>query len=115
MAGWLGEVIAGWFSRQTKAEAVETLLAAGLPIGPVQDAREVYGCPHVEARQTLIDVPDPVLGTVRLVGPPFKMSGDPRPVANAAPLLGQHSAEILRETLGYSHEKVSRLQEEGVL
>ena len=115
MTGWLGEVIAGWFGRRTKAEAVETLLAAGLPIGPVQDAREVYGCPHVEARQTLIDVPDPVLGTVRLVGPPFKMSGDPRPVTNAAPLLGQHSVEILRETLGYSHQKVSRLQEEGVL
>jgi crotonobetainyl-CoA:carnitine CoA-transferase CaiB-like acyl-CoA transferase len=115
MNGWLGELIAGWFARHTKAEAVDTLLAGGLPIGPVQDAREVYECPHVAARGTLIDVPDPVLGTVRLVGPPFKMSGEPLPVAKAAPGLGEHNAGILRETLGYSDEQVSRLQEEGVL
>ena len=59
MAGWLGEIIAEWFRGQTKAEAAEKLLAAGLPVGPVQNAREIYDCPHVEARHMLIDVPDP--------------------------------------------------------
>jgi crotonobetainyl-CoA:carnitine CoA-transferase CaiB-like acyl-CoA transferase len=115
MTGWLGEIIADWFIGQTKAEAVNKLLSAGLPIGPVQDAREIYECLHVEARQTLIDVPDPILGTVKLVGPAFKMSGDPLPVTKAAPLLGEHSAEILKERCGYSAEKVQQLQEEGVL
>ena len=115
MAGWLGEIIAAWFAARTKAEAVETLLAAGLPVGPVQNAQEIYECPHVAARQTLIDVPDPILGSVRLVGPPFKLSGDPRPLTGAAPLLGEHTAEILREMLGYSEEQVSRLQAEGVV
>ena len=83
MTGWLGEIIAEWFSGQTKAEAAEKLLAVGLPVGPVQNAQEIFDCPHVAARQTLIDVPDPVLGTVRLVGPPFKLSGDPEPLAAA--------------------------------
>jgi CoA:oxalate CoA-transferase len=115
MSGWLGEVIADWFSAHTKAEAAEKLLAAGLPVGPVQNAQEIFGCPHVEARRTLIDVPDPVLGSVKLVGPPFKLSASPEPVARAAPLLGEHTSEILRETLGYSDEKVAQLQEEGVL
>ncbi len=46
----------------------------------------------------LIDVPDPILGSVRLVGPPFKMSGNPEPLTGAAPLLGEHNAEILRES-----------------
>jgi CoA:oxalate CoA-transferase len=115
MAGWLGEIIAGWFSGQTKAEAAERLLAAGLPAGPVQNAREIYDDPHVKARGTLIDVPDPILGTVRLVGPPFKMSGSPEPVTMAAPLLGEDSADILREMLGYSDQDVTRLQAEGVL
>ncbi len=115
MAGWLGEIIAGWFAGQTKAEAAEKLLAAGLPVGPVQNAREIYECPHVEARRTLIDVPDPILGTVKLVGPPFKMSGDPEPVTRAAPLLGEHTSEILREMLGYTDQEVTRLQTEGVL
>jgi CoA:oxalate CoA-transferase len=115
MSGWLGDVIADWFSGQTKAEAAEKLLAAGLPVGPVQNAQEIYECPHVEARETLIDVPDPVLGSVKIVGPPFKMSRSPEPVTRAAPLLGEHTSEILRETLGYSDEKVAQLQEEGVL
>jgi len=115
MGGWLGEIIAAWFGSQTKAEASAKLLAAGLPVGPVQNAREIYESPHTATRQTLIDVPDPVLGTVRLVGPPFKMSGHPEPVRGAAPLLGEHSAEILREMLGYSAEEVTRLQAEGVL
>jgi crotonobetainyl-CoA:carnitine CoA-transferase CaiB-like acyl-CoA transferase len=115
MAGWLGEIIADWFAGQTQAEATARLLAAGLPVGPVQDAREIYECPHVEARGLLIDVPDPVLGPIRLVGPPFKMSGDPEPVTGAAPLLGEHTVEILRETLGYTGLDVARLQAEGVV
>ena len=115
MAGWLGQTIAGWFRGQTKAEAAERLLAAGLPAGPVQNAQEIHECPHVKARGTLIDVPDPILGTVRLVGPPFKMSGSPEPVTMAAPLLGEDTADILREMLGYSDQDVTRLQAEGVL
>jgi len=115
MAGWLGQIIAGWFRGQTTAEAAERLLAAGLPAGPVQNAQEIHECPHVKARGTLIDVPDPILGTVRLVGPPFKMSGSPAPVTMAAPLLGEHTADILREMLGYSDQDVTRLQAEGVL
>ena len=115
MAGWLGQIIAGWFRGQTTAEAAERLLAAGLPAGPVQNAQEIHECPHVRARGTLIDVPDPILGTVRLVGPPFKMSGSPEPVTMAAPLLGEDTADILREMLGYSDQDVTRLQAEGVL
>ncbi len=115
MTGWLGEILDEWFKRHTKAEAVEKLLAAGLPVGPVQNAKEIFECPHVAARQQLIDVPDPVLGTARLVGPPFKMSGNTEPVRKSAPLLGEHSSEVLRERLGYSDEQVSQLHEEGVV
>ncbi len=115
MSGWLGEIVAAWFGRLTKAEAAEKLLAAGLPVGPVQNAQEIFDCPHVAARQTLIDVPDPVLGAVKLVGPPFKMSGSPEPVTRAAPLLGEHTSEILRDRLGYSDEHLTRLREEGVV
>ena len=115
MTGWLGEIINGWFAGQTKAEASAKLLAAGLPVGPVQNAKEVYEDAHVAARKLMIDVPDPVLGTVKLVGPVAKMSGDPTPVAAAAPRLGEHSGEILAEMLGYREEDVARLAAEGVI
>jgi CoA:oxalate CoA-transferase len=115
MTSWLGEEINAWFAGRTKKEASEKLLAAGLPVGPVQTAQEVFDDPHVAARKLLIDVPDPVLGTVKLVGPVAKMSGDPAPVTAAAPRLGEHSGEILREMLGYTEEDVARLKADGVI
>jgi crotonobetainyl-CoA:carnitine CoA-transferase CaiB-like acyl-CoA transferase len=115
MSGWLGEIIAAWFRARTKAAAAEKLLAVGLPVGPVQNAQEIFADPHVQARHLLIDVPDPVLGSVRLVGPPFKLSASPDPLTRPAPRLGEHNAEVLRERLGYSDQRVSELQAEGAL
>jgi crotonobetainyl-CoA:carnitine CoA-transferase CaiB-like acyl-CoA transferase len=115
MTGWLGEVIAGWFRGRTKADAAASLLAAGLPVGPVQNAREIFEDPHVEARHMLIEVPDPILGSVRLVGPPFKLSGSPEPLVGAAPRLGEHTSQILTDMLGYTDQQVADLQAEGVL
>lgn len=115
MGGWLGEIINGWFRTQTKAEATSRLLAAGLPIGPVQTAKEVFDDAHVAARKLMIDVPDPVLGSVKLVGPVPKLAADPAPIAQAAPRLGEHSGEILKDTLGYTEEDVARLAAEGVI
>src|ERR1051325_8101638 len=60
MSGWLGEIISDWFRKQTKAGATEKLLAVGLPIGPVQNAQEIYDDPQVAARKLMIDVPDPI-------------------------------------------------------
>ena len=115
MSGWLGDVINDWISRQTKAEATNKLLAVGLPIGPVQTAKEVFECSHVAARQLMIDVPDPILGSVKLVGPVARMSSNPEPRTQPAPLLGQHNAEILTELLGYTEEQVSQLKEQAVI
>ena len=63
----------------------------------------------------MISVPDPILGSVKLVGPVAKMSGNPEPITRPAPLLGQHNAEVLNELLGYSADKVTQLKAEGVI
>jgi len=115
MTGWLGDIVNEWFRRQTKTEATKKLLGAGLPIGPVQTAQEIFDDPHVAARQLMIDVPDPILGSVKLVGPVARMSGQPQPLAAPAPLLGQHNAEVLAELLGYTKEQVARLKADGVI
>ncbi len=114
MGGWLGALIQEWFAARTKAEAVERLLAAGLPIGPVQNAKEVFEDPHAAARRRFIEVTDPILGPVKLVGPAFKMSEAPEPPTRPAPRLGEHSEEILGEVLGYSSERIAALREQGV-
>ncbi len=115
MSGWLGDIIRAWFQAQTKSGATSKLLGVGLPIGPVQNAQEIFDDPQVAARQLMIEVPDPVLGSVKLVGPVAKLSGSPRPRTDAAPMLGEHNAEVLMEMLGYTREQVGRLEEDGVI
>jgi CoA:oxalate CoA-transferase len=115
MAGWLGEIISGWFHSQTKAAATTKLLAVGLPIGPVQNAQEIFDDPQVAARRLMIDVPDPILGSVKLVGPVAKLSGNPEPLTGPAPRLGQHNEEVLTEILGYTNQQVDRLKVDGVI
>jgi CoA:oxalate CoA-transferase len=115
MSGWLGEIINEWFAQYTRAEASEKLLAAGLPVGPVQDAKDIFEDPHVAARKLMIDVPDPVLGSVKLVGPVAKLSANPEPRTEPAPLLGEHSAEILSGELGYTPEQIAELKEQKVI
>ena len=115
MGGWLGDIINGWFRQQTKADATSKLLAAAVPVGPVQNAEEIFHDPHVAVRKLLLEVPDPILGKVKLVGPVAKMSGSPEPLACPAPLLGQHSAQIVSEVLGYTEDQVSQLKKDGII
>lgn len=114
MEGELGRIIAGWFAEHTRAEATDRLLAAGLPVGPVQTAEDIHACPQIAARELIIDVPDPVIGTARLVGTPFKMSGNTTPIIRPAPGLGEHSEDILAE-IGHSPERITELREAGVI
>jgi CoA:oxalate CoA-transferase len=113
--GFLKPIVEGWIASRTTKEVVDTLLEHGLPVGPVQNAQEIFECPHVAARRTLVEVDDPVAGTVKLVGPPIKMSNQTTPIAFPAPRLGEHNEEILRELLGYSPEQIKNLAEAGVL
>lgn len=115
MDGELGRAIEAWFAAHTRQEASDKLLAAGLPVGAVQTAEDIFSCPHLAERELLIDVPDPILGEVRLVGPPVKMSGSTTPITNAAPLLGEHAEDILAGQLGRSPDEIAALRADGVI
>ena len=81
----------------TTAHWVARMLAAGVPAGPIHDFSQVFADPHTQARHMIEDVDHPVAGRVRTLGFPLKMSDTPLRVRRAPPLLGEHSAEILRE------------------
>ena len=113
--GFLKPIVEGWVAGLTTEEVVEQLLAQGLPVGPVQNSQDIFNCPHVAARRSLLEVDDPVAGKVKLVGPPIKMSSQMEPPARPAPRLGEHNAEILQELLGYTPEQVREVLDAGVL
>ena len=82
---------------RSTAEWVERMLAAGVPAGPIHDFQQVFADPHTQARRMIEDVEHPVAGTVHTLGFPLKLSETPLRVRRPPPLLGEHSAEILRE------------------
>jgi formyl-CoA transferase len=87
---------------------LETLGAAGVVAGPIYDMAQVYADPHVQARNMLVDLEDPELGTLRNIGIPVKLSETPGRIRRRAPSLGEHSVEILKE-FGFSLEEVNSL------
>ena len=63
----------------------------------------------------VVEAEHPTAGSVRMAGIPFELSRTPASVRNAAPLLGEHTAEILADLLGKSAEDIATLREKGVL
>ena len=78
-------------------EWVQALLEAGVPCGAIHDYGQVVADPHTLAREMVVEVEHPVEGVVRALGVPVKLSETPGAVRRPAPLLGEHTAEVLRE------------------
>ena len=100
------------FTTQTSDHWIETLLAHGIPAGPILTYPEAFGSDHAQARRMKIEIEHPVEGTVPNIGFAVKMLGTPQQVRHAPPLLGQHTAEVLAE-FGIDAEEQQRLAAEG--
>ena len=102
------------FAKRKRTELVDALEAAGVPCGPINSVPEVFEEPQVKHRNMLIDVPHPLSGTVPLINTPMRFTEHPLDVGHAPPLLGEHTAAILRE-IGYDEEKIKSLTETGAI
>ena len=89
------------FVTKTMAEWLDLLDAAGLPCAPINTVDKVVNDPQVAARQMIVEIEHPTAGVTKMPGVPVKFSATPGVVDRPAPILGQHTAEILREKLGW--------------
>ncbi len=76
---------------------------------------DVFSDPHFKAREMIIDVPHPTLGSLPQPGIVPKLSRTPGRVPHAGPAMGAHTEEILRGMLGLSQEEIAALRQEGVV
>ena len=103
------------FLTRTYEEWEAVLLPAGIPMGAINTIDQVVDHAQVRARASLVESTHPVAGSIRMTGPPVRMSDTPGMVRTPAPLLGEHTEEILRERLDMTTEEVSRLKREGII
>jgi crotonobetainyl-CoA:carnitine CoA-transferase CaiB-like acyl-CoA transferase len=87
---------------------------AGVPAGPINNYAEALADPQALARGMVVDLVHPGAGDIKALGVPVKLSETPGAVERAAPLLGQHTAEILKE-LCYSDSQLKALVSKGVV
>jgi crotonobetainyl-CoA:carnitine CoA-transferase CaiB-like acyl-CoA transferase len=90
-------LLAALMKTRTRAGWLSALEAAKVPCGPINDLAEVFADPQVAARDMTVAMPHPLSGSVRLVASPIKLSATPVQYRCPPPLLGEHTAQILRE------------------
>ena len=110
--GALADRIESVTAARPRRHWLEALQAAEVPAGPINRYDEVFTDPQVLAREMVVDVEHPTLGRIRTLGSPVKLSHTPPRVDRRAPLLGEHTAAVLREA-GFDEAAIARLQGRG--
>jgi crotonobetainyl-CoA:carnitine CoA-transferase CaiB-like acyl-CoA transferase len=110
----LTDLMAEVLRTRTRDEWIAAFDAAGVPAGPVHTIGEALNHPQVQVRGMVVDVEHPQAGPTRALGCPVHFSETPTSVRRHAPMLGEHSRELLRE-YGYSDGEIDAFAAEGVI
>jgi formyl-CoA transferase len=110
----LAAMIEGVMSQQPCRHWLSQLDAADIPCGPINNYAQVFADPQIAARGMVLQTDHPVLGPLRTLGSPIKMSATPADASRRAPLLGEHTNEVLLE-FGLSEDEVAGLRRSGAI
>jgi crotonobetainyl-CoA:carnitine CoA-transferase CaiB-like acyl-CoA transferase len=100
---------------RTKSDWLATLEGAKVPCGAINTLNEVLTDPQVHARSMVSDWVHPIKANLKLVASPIKMSLTPVRQDLPPPMLGQHTAQVLQEVLGWSAQQQGALRDKGII
>jgi crotonobetainyl-CoA:carnitine CoA-transferase CaiB-like acyl-CoA transferase len=102
-------------AERSQQDWIDAMEAAGVPCGPINDLRQVFENPQVQARGMRIDLERPDTGPVALVAHPLKASRTPPAYHRAPPRLGEHTDEVLATMLGWDAARIAQARRDGVI
>ncbi len=109
------EMLEEIFAKQPWSYWQPRMRAASIPCGEVRNVGDAIRSPEARARNLVTRVEHPVVGWMPNVALPIRYSGTPVADPRPAPAVGQHTEEVLRDTLGYSEERIAALRATGAL
>ena len=104
--------ISRFTAKHTTEECEEILNTNDVPNGVINTMVQICADPQIEARKMIVEVRHPVAGIYKMAGSPIKFIGMQETTYEPAPMLGQHTREVLKELLDLSDEKIARLENE---
>lgn len=87
----------------------------GVPVSLVYNAEDIFHDPHYAARENIVELPHPTLGTIKMPGIMPKFSETPGEIKWVGPCLGEHNAEVYEEFLGFGKDKLNELKAKGII
>jgi crotonobetainyl-CoA:carnitine CoA-transferase CaiB-like acyl-CoA transferase len=107
-------ILTGIFAQDLRENWVAKMKSANIPVGYLRTVEEAFNSPEVRTRHRLSQIPHPAAGSVPNIEPPLHLGLTPVADPVAAPLLGEHTKDVLRKTLGYDDARIAALAEAGV-
>ena len=109
----LRAILTGIFVQDSRENWVTKMKAANIPVGYLRTVEEAFNSPEVRERNRLSQIAHPAAGTVPNIESPLNLGLTPVIDPIAAPLLGQHTREVLRKKLGYDDARIAALADAG--
>lgn len=108
-------IVADWVRTIDRNDLFALLEEYGVPVSPINSIKDIFEDEHYRARENIIELSHPRLGTIKMPGIVPKFSATPGEVRHVGPDLGEHTDDILRNVLHYSPEEIVKLREKQVI
>ncbi|KAM8822665.1 succinyl-CoA:glutarate CoA-transferase isoform 3-T3 [Spinachia spinachia] len=99
------------FLQEKTADWLRKFQGSGVPVGPINNIQEVFSAPQVKHNGLIQEMEHPTAGQVTVPGPAVRFSSFTHDRATPPPLIGQHTVQVLRQTLSYSDDVINALLE----